>query len=94
VNEHKGHCEVHKLVLDFSVTLKVFMMKDQCSNYVYHEHKDLLDDHDDIMKQIKKFNASKVKLKNKVDREKEEDPSVEIFTIEDNLKNCEIKLES
>ena len=72
----------------------VFMLKDKCSNSVYHEHKDLLDNHDDIVKQIKKFNASKAKLKNKVDREKEEDPSVEIFTIEDNLKNCEIKLES
>ena len=63
-------------------------MKDKCSNSVYHEHKDLLDDHNDIMKQIKSFNASKAKLKNKGDIEKEEDPSVEIFTIEENLKKC------
>ena len=62
-------------------------MKDKCSNSVYHEHKDLLDDHNDIMKQIKSFNASKAKLKNNVDREKEEDISVEKITIADNLKN-------
>ena len=94
MNEHKGHCEVHKLVLDSAVTLEVLRMKDKCSNSVYHEHKDLLDDHDDILKQIKTFNASKEKLKNKVEREKEEDPSVEIFTIEENLKNYEIKFDS
>ena len=59
MNEHKGHCEVHKLVPDFAVTLEFFMMKDNCSNSLYHDHKDLLDDHDDIMKQIKKFKENK-----------------------------------
>ena len=49
-----------------------------------------MDDHDDIMKPIKKFNAKKEKLKNKVEREKEEEPIVEIVTTEDRERERDI----
>ena len=39
-----------------------------------------------------KFNANKARLEDNVQKEKEEDPSKEIFLIDKQLKNCEIKL--
>ena len=53
-----------------------------------------MDDHDDIMKPIKKFNANKEKLKNKVERYKEEERRVEIVTTEDRERERDIWEES
>ena len=67
-------------------------IKLKCSNKIDHENKDLWDDHDDIMKLVKKFNVNKERLKEKIKREKEDDPSEEIFNIDKMLKICEIKV--
>ena len=68
-------------------------MKLKCSNKIYHENKDLWDDHDDIMKLIKKFNVNKERPKEKIKSKKEDDPSEEIFSIDKMLKSCEIKVQ-
>ena len=46
------------------------------------------------MKLIVKFNANKARLEDNDQIEKEEDPSKEIFLIDKQLKNCEIKFDT
>ena len=68
-------------------------MRSECSYNIYYDNKDLWDYHDDIMKLIEKFNANRRRVKNKIEKEKQEDPSKEIFSVDKELEGCKIKTE-
>ena len=56
-------------------------MRLQCSNKIYDEHKDLLEDYEDILKSVKKFSVNRERLKENIKKEK--DPSKDAWNLQD-----------
>ena len=64
-------------------------MRIKCSDNVYNENNSLLEEEDDLKERLKKFYHTKKTLLLEIEKEKEEDPSVEIYTIEMEVNKCD-----
>ena len=64
-------------------------MKTKCSNNVYYNFKELEEARYDIMERLNVFYSKKKDLEYEIDKEKKEDPSHEIFELEDKVKECD-----
>ena len=56
---------------------------------MYNENNSLLEEEDDLKERLKKFYHTKKTLLLEIEKEKEEDPSVEIYTIEMEVNRCD-----
>ena len=64
-------------------------MRIKSSDNVYNENNSLLEEEDDLKERLKKFYHTKKTLLLEIEKEKEEDPSVEIYTIEMEVNRCD-----